>query len=145
MAFSSSRGFGPAPEGTSQNFPPRVPNSFEPLRGSARLISRTGQQGQELTAPIGAHAPPIPCADQSDPPGFPRPGGSVFCGAPKGRTAPFRPRCASFATVQPNCIATECCRSCGRAKRFMIGGSDSVCNSGTTDVRAQSVVACACL
>src|SRR5713226_6103291 len=78
MAFSSSRGFGPAPEGTSQNFPPRVPNSFEPLGGSARLISRTGQQGQELTAPIGAHAPPIPCADQSDPPGFPRPGGSVL-------------------------------------------------------------------
>src|SRR5262245_7513009 len=52
-------------------------NRLEPFGQLRRLI---GEQAEKawITAPIGAHAPPIPCADQRDPPGFPRPGGSVF-------------------------------------------------------------------
>src|SRR5262249_37000964 len=51
-------------------------NRLEPFGQLRRLI---GEQAEKawITAPIGAHAPPIPCADPRDPPGFPRPGGFV--------------------------------------------------------------------
>src|SRR5215470_17381426 len=62
-------------------------NRLEPFGQLRRLI---GEQAEKawITAPIGAHAPPIPCADQRDPPGFPRPGGSVFGGPPVTPAAP---------------------------------------------------------
>src|SRR5262249_57728342 len=59
------------------------------------LRSLTGKQPDKagITAPIGAHAPPIPCADQRDPPGFPRPGGSVFWA---DASLPLCPRASEF-------------------------------------------------
>src|SRR5262249_11073397 len=43
----------------------------------AETNRRTGRQGRNYS-PDRRSRPPIPCADQRDPPGFPRPGGSVF-------------------------------------------------------------------
>src|SRR5207248_8032014 len=46
-----------------------------------RLRTPSGEHAHsavELPAPIGAHGAPPACAAQRDPPGFPRPGGSVF-------------------------------------------------------------------
>ena len=61
----------------AKNYRRNRKNRLEPFGDLRRLI---GEQADKagITAPIGAHAPPIPCADQRDPPGFPRPGGSVF-------------------------------------------------------------------
>ena len=51
------------------------------MAGVGRLMVKWAEKAPSFTAPIGAHAPPIPCADQRDPPGFPRPGGfAVFIG-----------------------------------------------------------------
>ena len=61
----------------AKNYRRNRKNRLEPFGDLRRLI---GEQADKagITAPIGAHAPPIPCADRRDPPGFPRPGGSVF-------------------------------------------------------------------
>ena len=84
----------------AKNYRRNRKNRLEPFGDLRRLI---GEQADKagITAPIGAHAPPIPCADQRDPPGFPRPGGSVFwpmASVPSGRAkrnplaAPLVPR-----------------------------------------------------
>jgi len=76
----------------AKNYRRNRKNRLEPFGDLRRLI---GEQADKagITAPIGAHAPPIPCADQRDPPGFPRPGGSVFLA---GASVPFRPRASEF-------------------------------------------------
>src|SRR5437763_9296532 len=55
-----------------------MPNGLEPFDVLRTPIGEQAHWALGLQPLIGAHVPPIPCADQRDPPGFPRPGGSVF-------------------------------------------------------------------
>src|SRR5262249_54656461 len=74
----------------AKNYRRNLKNRLEPFGDLRRLI---GEQADKagITTPIGAHAPPIPCADQRDPPGFPRPGGSVFGGRGRSLLAARKP------------------------------------------------------
>ena len=116
----------------AKNYRRNLKNRLEPFGDLRRLI---GEQADKagITAPIGAHAPPIPCADQRDPPGFPRPGGSVFgpmASVLSGRAKPIPSRPRSF-------------RACAPQKDYD-GERFGMCNSRTTDACKQSVVAYAC-
>src|SRR5262249_41335641 len=117
----------------AKNYRRNLKNRLEPFGDLRRLI---GEQADKagITAPIGAHAPPIPCADQRDPPGFPRPGGSVF----------LRP-CVRFSRAAPKRIPSRPrnSRACASRKDYD-GERFAMCNSRTTDTCEQSVVAYAC-
>src|SRR5262249_54070415 len=96
LVFSLRTAIAGPPAG-AKNYLRNPKNRLEPFGDLRRLI---GEQADKagITAPIGAHAPPIPCADQRDPPGFPRPGGSVFW--------PIR-LASSLATRKPNSLAVS--------------------------------------
>lgn len=98
----------------AKNYRRNLKNRLEPFGDLRRLI---GEQADKagITAPIGAHAPPIPCADQRDPPGFPRPGGSVF--------GPM----ASVLSAAPSESPRGPARSTPARRRRIMMASDSGC------------------
>src|SRR5262249_46484719 len=64
----------------AKNYLRNPQNRLEPFGDLRELIGEHADKAG-ITAPIGAHAPPVPRADQRDPRGFPRPGGfPVFIG-----------------------------------------------------------------
>src|SRR5215469_16984022 len=113
----------------AKNYLRNPQNRLEPFGDLRRLI---GEQADKagITAPIGAHAPPIPCADQRDPPGFPRPGGSVF-----GRCV-----CSFLATRKRIRLWPPHSRACASHKDYDVERF-GMCHSGTTEACEQSVVA----
>jgi hypothetical protein len=121
LVFSLRTAIAGRPAG-AKNYPRNPQNRLEPFGDLRRLI---GEQADKagITAPIGAHAPPIPCADQRDPPGFPRPGGSVFW--------PTR-LCSPSATRKRIRLRLRRSRACAAHKDYD-GERFGVCNSGTTD------------
>ena len=116
----------------AKNYRRNRKNRLEPFGDLRRLI---GEQADKagITAPIGAHAPPIPCADQRDPPGFPRPGGSVFGGCV----------CSFLATRKRFCLRPRHSRACASHTDYDVERF-AMCHSGTTEACEQSVVAYAC-
>jgi hypothetical protein len=57
---------------------PAHANGLEPFDALPRPIAEQAPLSLGLEPLIGVHVPPIPCADQPGPPGFPRPGGPVL-------------------------------------------------------------------
>src|SRR5262249_42170699 len=111
----SSRSVAAEAENGGKKLPPEPQNRLERFGDLRRLI---GEQADKagITAPIGAHAPPIPCADQRDPPGFPRPGGSVFWPMPLA---------SSLATASEFACGLAAAARAPRRRTMM--ASESVC------------------